>query len=100
MTLSYIWSLAMTRSSRPVTVTLGALQRKVSARVKSGAYASVSEVMRAALRALDREETALDGVLKSRIEEAFSDKRPSVPAEKVFDRLRKRHTRKSKAHKE
>ena len=90
----------MTRSSRPVTVTLGALQSKVSARVKSGAYASASEVMRAALRALDREETALDGVLKSRIAAAFDDKRASVPAETVFERLRKRHARNVKARKE
>ena len=89
----------MTRSSRPLTVTLGALQRKVSARVKSGTYASASEVMRAALRALEREESAIDGVLKSRIDAAFSDTRSSVPAEKVFERLRKRHARNVKAHK-
>ena len=53
-----------------------------------------------ALRALDREETALDGVLKSRIAAAFDDKRASVPAETVFERLRKRHARNVKARKE
>ena len=80
-----------------MTVTLGALQRKVSARVKSGAYATASEVMRAALRALEREESAVDDVLKSRIEAALSDKRSSIPADKVFERLRKRHARNLKA---
>jgi hypothetical protein len=38
----------MPRTSRPVTITLGEFQERVKARVKSGAYASVSEVMRAA----------------------------------------------------
>ena len=46
----------MPRTNRPISVTLGELQHGVETRVKSGAYASASEVMRAALRALDREE--------------------------------------------
>jgi len=50
----------MPRSSRPITVTLGELQERVEARVASGAYASASEVMRAAVRALDREEAEED----------------------------------------
>ena len=50
----------MARTSRPTTVTLGDLQKGVEARVKSGAYASASEVMRAAVRALDREEAAIN----------------------------------------
>ncbi len=39
------------RASKPVTVTLGDLQDRVEARVKSGSYASVSDVVRAALLA-------------------------------------------------
>ncbi len=81
----------MPRSSRPMTVTLGELQKGVQARVKSGAYASASEVMRAALRALDREEAAVDDWLRQRVDEAFADPRPSVPARDVFKRLRERH---------
>lgn len=81
----------MARSSRPMTVTLGDLQEHVETRVKSGAYASASEVMRAAVRALDREEAAIDGWLRQRVDEAFSDPRPNVPAEDVFKRLRKLH---------
>ena len=73
-------------------------------RVRAGQYASVSEVVRAGLRALDREEALLDrlfaptdeGVLadpawlKARIDEALNDLRPSVPADKVFARLNER----------
>lgn len=87
----------MTRSSRPLTVTLGEMQKRVDARVKSGAYSSASEVLRAAVRALDREEGALDSWLKTRVDEAFADGARSVPAKDVFKRLRAHHARKTKA---
>ena len=87
----------MTRTSRPITVTLGNLQRRVDARVKSGTYASASEVVRAAVRALDREETALDALLKQRIDDAFADRKANIPAGGVFKRLRNHHARKAKA---
>ena len=87
----------MPRTSRPVTVTLGALRKRVEARVKSGAYASVSEVVRAAVRALDREESALDDWLRRGVDEALADPRPNVPARKVFARLRDRHAGRVKA---
>ena len=86
----------MPRTNRPITVTLGELHQGVKARVKSGAYASASEVMRAALRALDREEAAVDEWLRHRVDEAFADKRPNVPARDVFDRLRAHHGRRAK----
>jgi len=87
----------MARTSRPITVTLGKLQRRVEARVKSGAYASASEVMRAAVRALDREEAALDDWLRQRVNEALADPRPSIPAREVFKQLRAHHARRAKA---
>jgi antitoxin ParD1/3/4 len=87
----------MPRTSRPLTVTLGDLQERVAARVKSGAYASASEVIRAAVRALDREEAALNEYLRQRVEEAFTDPRPNVPARDVFKRLRKHHAEQVKA---
>lgn len=89
----------MPRASRPITVTLGSLQKNVEARVKSGAYASASEVLRAAVRALDREETAVNGWLKDRIDEALADPRPNVPAQDVFKRLRARHAKSAKSAK-
>lgn len=78
----------MPRTSRPITVTLGELQQGVDERVQSGRYSSASEVLRAAVRALEREEAILDGVLRQRVAEAFADPRPDVPASEVFRRLR------------
>ena len=85
------------RASAPVTVTLGNLRERVERRVKSGAYASTSEVLRAAVRALDREEEALNGWLRQRVDEAFANPRPSIPAKEVFKRLRAHHVRRVKA---
>jgi len=87
----------MPRSSRPITVTLGDLHEHVESRVKSGSYASASEVMRAAVRALDREEAAVNDWLRQRVASSLDDPRPSVPAETVFKRLRKRHAASIKA---
>jgi antitoxin ParD1/3/4 len=87
----------MPRTSRPITVTLGDLHERVEARVKSGAYASASEVMRAAVRALDREEAALNEWLRQRVDEAFADPRPNQPARDVFKRLRKHHAAQAQA---
>jgi antitoxin ParD1/3/4 len=77
----------MARNSQPVTVTLGEMKEAVDARVRSGRYASASEVIRAGLRALDREEKALDDWMRAKIQEALDDPRPSVPADEVFERL-------------
>lgn len=79
------------RSSKPITVTLGAQQAAVDERVSSGAYGSASEVLRAALRALDREEAALDVLMRRKIEESLADAHPSIPAAEVFERLRRRN---------
>lgn len=86
----------MSRASRPITVTLGDLHKRVEARVKSGAYASASEVMRAAIRALDREEAAVQDWVRQRVDEAFADPRPNVPARDVFKRLRAHHAQQKK----
>lgn len=88
--MSYSSAMA-TRSARPVTVTLGPLTGMAEERVASGRYASVSEVVRAGLRALEREEAALDAVLKARVEEALADPALSIAQEDVFAELRARH---------
>lgn len=87
------------RTSKPITVTLGPQQAGVNVRVKSGAYGSASEVMRAALRALDREEAALEEILRRKVEASLADPRPSIPAEDVFARLRSHHAKQVKAKK-
>ncbi len=79
------------RTSKPITVTLGPQQASLEARLESGAYGSASEVMRAALRALDREEAALDDVLRRKVEASLADSRPGIAAEDVFGRLRRIH---------
>ena len=80
----------MARTSQPVTVTLGELKTFVDEQVKGGRYASASEVVRAGLRALEREETALTAWMKAKVQEALDDPGPSLPAEEVFARLRAR----------
>ena len=81
------------RIAKPVTVTLGALSEGAQARVAAGRYASLSEVVRAGLRALDREEAALDAVLKARVEAALADPAASVSHDDVFAALRDHHQR-------
>jgi antitoxin ParD1/3/4 len=83
----------MPRSSPPLTVTLGDLHQSVQGRVASGNYASASEVLRAAVRALDREDAAIAEALKQKVNEAFDDPRPNRPARAVFKRLRAHHAK-------
>ena len=85
------------RKSKPVTVTLGNQQAILDARLASGEYDSASEVVRAALRALDRETVALEAVMRARIAEALADPRPDIPAEEVFRRLEQKHAARLKA---
>ena len=79
----------MSRTSRRISVTLGDLQGSVDRRVKSGAYSSASEVVRAGLRALDREEAAVNDWLRQRVQDALDDPRPGIPVRTVFKRLRR-----------
>ena len=87
------------RTSKPITVSLGKQQASVETRVASGAYASASEVVRAALRALDREEAAIDEILRAKVQEAIDDPQPSIPADQVFAELRAFHVGRGKAAK-
>ena len=79
------------RANKPVTVTLGPLARAAEARVKEGRYASVSEVVRAGLRALEREEAEFDAILKKKVEEALADPRPDMTPEEVAASLQEYH---------
>jgi antitoxin ParD1/3/4 len=85
------------RAAKPVTVTLGPLTEMAQGRVASGRYASVSEVVRAGLRALEREEVALDAILKAKVEAALADPSPSVPQAQVFADLRAAHEKRKSA---
>ncbi len=74
-----------------LTVTLGDLAGKVEERVRSGEYDSPSDVVRAGLEALAREERAFEAILKRKVEEALADPRPSIPAAEVFANLEDHH---------
>jgi antitoxin ParD1/3/4 len=90
MTLSQENDMA-SRATKPVSVTLGPLTQAAQARVEAGRYASMSEVVRAGLRALDREEAELDALLQARVAEALADTRPRISQDEVFADLRAHH---------
>lgn len=85
------------RSSKPITVTLGNQQKSLEARLQSGAYSSASEVIRAALRALDREEDAINEIMRLKIREAIDDPGSDIDADLVFERLERLHAERMKA---
>lgn len=80
------------RTSKPITVTLGKQQEKLDAMLATGEYESASEVMRAALGALDRERRALDEMMRRKVQEALDDPRPYVPIDEAFRRIREHMT--------
>lgn len=84
------------RAAKPITVTLGPLTDAVQARVESGSYSSASEVLRAGLRALQREEEAIDAALRARVAESLADPSPSIPQDEVFAALEARHAARMK----
>lgn len=85
------------RTTKPISVTLGPQQASLERRLKSGEYNNASEVLRQALRALDRQDAVLDEALREKALGAIADRRPSVRAGDVFKRLRAHHARRVKA---
>jgi antitoxin ParD1/3/4 len=89
------------RANKPISVTLGPLAERAEARVRSGDYASISEVVRAGLRALDREDALLErlfvpideddpewiALVREKVAEALADPRPAISSEEAFARL-------------
>jgi len=64
--------------------------------VKSGGYASGSEVVRAGLRALKERDAAMEQWLREEVVPVYdayqTDPSRGIPAEKVFDEIRRRHS--------
>jgi antitoxin ParD1/3/4 len=74
-----------------VTVT-PAQARLIREKVENGSFGSASEVIRAALRAFQREEeehAERIASIKARIKASIEDPRPPVPIDEAFDRVRK-----------
>ncbi len=81
-------------SSEKRTVSLASEQGKYIDRlVKSGTYASASEVVRAGLRALEERDAAVERWLRTEVVEAYDelDANPgsAIPAEEVFKKFQK-----------
>lgn len=75
-----------------VTVT-PALARMIREKVEDGSYGSASEVVRAALRALqrdDEEHAERIASIKARINASIEDKGPGYSSEEVFGEIRER----------
>ena len=79
------------RANKPISVTLGPFAEKVEKRVQEGRYASVSEVIRDGLRALDREDELFDEILRIKVQEALADPRPPISLEEAYNRLAAKH---------
>jgi antitoxin ParD1/3/4 len=87
-------------TGKTITVDLGDMTDSFDARIASGAYDSADELMREALRALEREDQGADfddDFLRKKVEEALADPSPDIPMEEVFERLEQKHAERMKA---
>ena len=85
---------------KTVTVDLGEMQDSFEARLRSGVYASADELMQEALRALEREEQGPDfddDYVRRKVDASLADPRADVPADRVFERLERKHAARMKA---
>lgn len=73
--------------------------RYIDTLVKSGSYASASEVVRAGLRALQERDAAVERWLRDEVAPVYDammeDPARGVPAEDVFSEIRARHAAKT-----
>ncbi|TPI49818.1 type II toxin-antitoxin system ParD family antitoxin [Mesorhizobium sp. B2-9-1] len=83
-----------------VTVT-PAMARLIREKVEDGSYGSASEVIRAALRAFQREEeehAERMASIRARVKASLEDKRPSVPLDEAIDRVKNRISQLAQGH--
>jgi putative addiction module CopG family antidote len=83
------------RTTQQFSITLPLeMAELVEGKIKSGAYASVSEVMRDGVRALLEREAAVERWLREEVvaghQEYLADPSKGVPAEAVLDRIKAR----------
>lgn len=75
-------------AAEAIMVTLGGMVSHAERHLASGRYTSMSEVVQAGLRALDREEAVLDELVRVCVAEALADPRPPMPLGKAFAMVR------------
>jgi antitoxin ParD1/3/4 len=83
---AYIRAMA----SKAIPIDLGDMASHAERHLKTGEYRSLDEVVRAGLRALDREQAEIDAHHRRLIDEALADPRPMLPAEEAFAEIRRR----------
>jgi antitoxin ParD1/3/4 len=88
------------RTTQQFSITLPLdMAEAVEEKVKSGAYASVSEVMRDGMRALLGQEAAIDRWLREEVvaghAEYMDDPSKGVPASAILDRIKARRAKRS-----
>lgn len=83
-----------------VTVT-PAMARMIREKVDDGSFGSASEVIRAALRAFQREEdehAERIASIRARVKASIEDTRPAVPLDEAIDRVKKRISQLAQDH--
>jgi antitoxin ParD1/3/4 len=71
-----------------ITVTLGEMGNRARQFIAEGRYATMSEVVRAGLRALEREEAVLTAYYDALLAEALADLRPGIPFDEAIKRIK------------
>lgn len=85
------------RDTKKVSVELGMQGASLRRHLRSGQYLDANEVIRDALRALDREEAALEEMLRMKVRASLANKKPNVSGDEAFRRIELRHARRMKA---
>ncbi|UFZ01898.1 type II toxin-antitoxin system ParD family antitoxin [Bradyrhizobium ontarionense] len=86
--------------SKAFQIELSAKEQSLLQRqLEKGHYDNVNDVFADALRALDERGAVYDDFLRSKVKASLANKKPSIPAETVFERLEARHARRVKASK-
>jgi antitoxin ParD1/3/4 len=86
-------------TTKSISVELGPQQAILLRQLESGHYENASEVVRDALRLMERRDVVFGEWLRAEVKASLADKRPSAPAEDVFARIEARHERRVKAAK-
>src|SRR5436309_15672242 len=86
--------------SKAINIELKAQQQAILQRqLESGYHDNPSEVIGAALRALDQREMAYDDFLRAKVKASLANKRPSVPIDEAFKQARREIAGQGKADK-